>query len=149
MKNSDLKKFLLENKNPEMRMLERGIHPGKNFWLKTIFPNPETRLDSEKYGYRWINLFLSYPDRVSIVKSAFDWSGEEIPNTWSAFLYRDVDVIYNDPFALTERKELDNTHIESILNEIEIEENIDDDKIQSIMKKMLGTDKKPLKPIIL
>jgi hypothetical protein len=89
-----LKDFLSTHLHPEVHHLRNMCHPGLDFWLKTICPDPRLiALDKEKWGYTWSENAEKYPNLISLVDVAFDWEGTKIPYTWSVWLHRSVDAL--------------------------------------------------------
>lgn len=87
---------LKQFRNPEMYHIQSSTHPGINWRLKTICPDPRLiRLDKERLGEKWFNFAESFPDFVQLVDTAFDWQGEPISYTFSVWVLKNYDVIYN------------------------------------------------------
>lgn len=100
MDKNEIKEVLMplaDLKNPEDFHKQAHMHPGENYYLCTIIPDPNfSELDREGYAKQWLNIFQKNNLSVKIVKTAFDWSGFLIPKTWSIFLEKDLDYIVED-----------------------------------------------------
>ena len=89
--------ILGEETHPEIRHIRRGTHPGSQWWLKTICPDPQAiQLDREGWGAEWFNLSRDLRHVVHLTPIAYDWEGNKIAWTMSVWLRQDVDAVIID-----------------------------------------------------
>lgn len=121
-----LDKFLQNAKHPVVYHILHGKHPGKNWWLKTICPDPTAeRLDTDGYGHLWGQFNHMYPNLVTLTDLAFDWIGNKIPYTYSVWLNVEIDIVIKslDSIEFIKRHEGDCLVAELIKHDKELKKN--------------------------
>jgi hypothetical protein len=88
--------LLEENPHPEWHHVNAGSHPGEEFYLKTVCPDPALAdLDIHGLGEAWHQFARDSKEHILITEQAFDWTGELIPGWNSVWLNMNYDVQYS------------------------------------------------------
>jgi hypothetical protein len=74
---------------PEITHYQHGSHPGKTWWLKTVVPNSDTKVNVFKV---WKAIEKSHKKLVRLVPQAYDWHQTCIPHAHSVWVNHKVDV---------------------------------------------------------
>lgn len=87
----------IKKKNHPESYHEKNLnHPGSDWYLKTVCPNPELlQIDKHGYGLLWFNLYHEHPDKIKLISVAYDWNGTRIPYMTSIWVNKNYDIIFN------------------------------------------------------
>ena len=86
---TDIEFYLENGVPPEITHFQKGVHPGRHWWLKTVVPHSKT---SEIYQY-WLRLHQAHGHRVWLTHSAFDWLQAPIPDAATVWIQQGFNVI--------------------------------------------------------
>ena len=86
--------FLIKNKkNPEIHHYNLGMHPGINWYIKTIIPDDTYDSDEIKpIIHGWKKLENENKHLVRITDAAVDWDGNILPGWRTIWLNHQIDV---------------------------------------------------------
>ena len=73
---------------PEISHFKKQVHPGRNWWLKTVIPIDDTTDPSRV----WYMIHKKEPLNVHITDFAYDWYGNAI-SAYSVWIREGIDVI--------------------------------------------------------
>jgi hypothetical protein len=83
---------LRTHRNPEIWHYSASLHPGVNWYIKTILPNHPANNNATDIVRFWHKLESLYPKQILITETAFDWNGNKIQFCNTIWLNKKIDI---------------------------------------------------------